>query len=51
MLNYTRHRGKIVNLFLFYLKGAKMTTSAMLMQEIETLPEEAATEVLNCKPQ
>jgi hypothetical protein len=24
-----------------------MTTSAMLMQEIETLPEEAATEVLD----
>jgi len=26
---------------------SRMTTSAMLMQEIETLPEEAATEVLD----
>jgi len=33
--------------FYFTKKEAKMTTSAMLMQEIETLPEEAATEVLD----
>jgi len=34
-------------LFLYFIQGVKMTATAILMQEIETLPEESVIEVLD----